>query len=215
VLEHAERTPVGLDELARLDPARAERDHLAGLDLAQELCADDVEGAALRRDAGVVAEHAERQRPQSGRVAEGHDRVLRHHHGREGALQPGHDVGQRVLDAVRLVRREKRGDDLGVRGAAELDPARAQLGMQLYRVDEVAVVGERHLAAVRAPHGLRVLPCRRAGGGVAHVADGHFALERAQLLLVEDLRDEAQVAHRHDLVRVGGRDPGRLLAAVL
>ena len=42
-----------------------------------------------------------------------------------------------------------------------------------------------------------------------------LALQRAQLLLVEDLVDEALVAHGHDVAVLGGRDPGRLLAAVL
>ena len=42
-----------------------------------------------------------------------------------------------------------------------------------------------------------------------------LALERAQLLLVEDLVDEALVAHGHDVAVLGGRDAGRLLAAVL
>ena len=48
------------------------------------------------------------------------------------------------------------------------------------------------------------------------MADGEVAGERAQRLLVEDLRDEAQVALGHDVpADVGGRDAGRLLAAVL
>ena len=40
-------------------------------------------------------------------------------------------------------------------------------------------------------------------------------LERPQLLLVEDLRDQAELAHGGDVTALAGRDPGRLLAAVL
>ena len=40
-------------------------------------------------------------------------------------------------------------------------------------------------------------------------------MQRAQLLLVEDLRDEPQVAHGHDLAGVARGDARRLLAAVL
>jgi hypothetical protein len=47
------------------------------------------------------------------------------------------------------------------------------------------------------------------------VPDGHAALQRAQLLLVEDLVDQPLVAHGHDVAVLGGRDAGRLLAAVL
>ena len=41
------------------------------------------------------------------------------------------------------------------------------------------------------------------------------AAQAAQLLLVEDLGDEAHVAQHRQAALVGDRDPGRLLAAVL
>ena len=113
------------------------------------------------------------------------------------------------------MRREQRGDDLGVRRRAERDAGLAQLGVQLDRVDEVAVVRERDLAPVGAPDGLGVLPRVRAGRRVADVADRHVAAQRAQLLLVEDLVDEPLVAHRHDVAALGGGDARRLLPAVL
>jgi hypothetical protein len=45
--------------------------------------------------------------------------------------------------------------------------------------------------------------------------DGHVAAQRAQLLLVEHLVDEALVAHRHDVAALGCGDACRLLAPVL
>jgi hypothetical protein len=215
VLEHAEGPALGLDDLPGLQPARTHRDHLPRGHLTHELGADDVEGTALGGHAGAVAEHAERQRPQAGRVAKGHDSVLRHHDRRVGAFQARHHVGQRVLDPLRLVSGQERGDDLGVGGPAELDPAVGQLGVQLDRVDEVAVVGEGDLAAVRAPDRLGVLPGGGPGGRVADVAHGHLALQRAKLLLVEDLRDESQVADGHDVAALARRDSRGLLPAVL
>ena len=47
------------------------------------------------------------------------------------------------------------------------------------------------------------------------MANRHVAVERPQLLLVEDLGDEARVAQRGDVPALAARDPGRLLAAVL
>ena len=94
-------------------------------------------------------------------------------------------------------------------------PRLLQLAPELDRVGQVAVVGEGQLAAVVAPDRLRVLPGAAAGGRVADVADRHVALQRPQLLLVEDLGDEAGVAHRGDVAALAGGDPGRLLAAVL
>jgi hypothetical protein len=47
------------------------------------------------------------------------------------------------------------------------------------------------------------------------VADRHVALQGAQALLVEHLVDQPLVAHRHDVAALRGRDPRRLLAAML
>ena len=111
---------------------------------------------------------------------------------------------------------QQRGDDLRVRRRAERDALLAQLVVQLDGVDEVAVVAERQLAAVGAVHGLGVVPAVGAGRRVADVADGDVAAQRAQLLLVEDLVDEPQLAQGHDVpVHVGGGDAGRLLTTVL
>ena len=87
-----------LHHLAGLQAALGQRDHLARVHLAQQLGADDVEGAALGGDDEALAEPAERERPHPVRVAEGDDRVLGHHHRRVGALEPRHHVGDRVLD---------------------------------------------------------------------------------------------------------------------
>ncbi len=201
--------------LARLDALGRDRDDLARLDVAQELRADDVERAGLARHAVGVAEHAERERPQAHRVAERDDAPLGHDDRAVGALDAADDVHQRVLDGLRLVRGDERGDDLGIRGRAEGDALVAQLLMQLDDVDEVAVVRERDLALVGAVDRLRVLPRVRARGAVADVADRRVALQRAQLLLVEDLVDQALVAHGHDVAVLRRRDAGRLLAAVL
>ena len=87
--------------------------------------------------------------------------------------------------------------------------------VQLDRVDQVPVVGQRQLPPVGPPHRLGVLPRVRAGGRVPHVADRHVPLQGTQPLLVEHLRDQPLVAHRHDVAALRGRDPGRLLATVL
>jgi hypothetical protein len=186
-----------------------------GGDLAQQLGADDVEGGALRGDDVAVVEPAEGKRPHAVRVAEGDDRVLGHHHRRVGPLQLRHHVGDGVLDVAAVVGGEERGHDLRVRGAAELEALAPQPVVEVDCVGEVAVVGEGQLAAVVAPDGLGVLPGAAAGGRVADVADRHVPLERAQLLLVEDLADQAGVAHRGDVAALAGGDARRLLAAVL
>ena len=196
-------------------PALAQRDQLARLHLAQQARTDDVERAGLRGDAEAAVELAQSERPQAVGIAEGDDAVAGQDDGRERAVQARHDVGDGVLDALRRVGGEQRGDDLRVRGRAEADPALDQLGVQLDRVDQVAVVGEGDLAAVRAPDGLRVLPAAGAGGRVADVPDRHVTRQGEELLLVEDLAHQAQVAQGHDVAVARAGDARGLLAAVL
>ena len=134
---------------------------------------------------------------------------------RERAVEPRHRAGDRVLERRRVVR-DQRGDHLGVGGRRERDAVGGELVAQLGRVDEVAVVPERDGApAAVLDQRLRVRPLRRAGRRVARVADRDVAVQAAQLLLVEDLRDEAHVAQHGQAAVVGDGDPGRLLAAVL
>ena len=45
--------------------------------------------------------------------------------------------------------------------------------------------------------------------------DRHVAVQRAQLLLVEDLADQALVAHGHDVAALGDGDARGLLPTVL
>ena len=88
---------------------------------------------------------------------------------------------------------------------------------QLGGVDQVAVVAERDAAARRggAERGLGVLPGGGPGGGVAAVADGDVALQRAQHLLVEDLADQAEVLVDDGAPPVGHGHARRLLPPVL
>ena len=62
---------------------------------------------------------------------------------------------------------------------------------------------------------LRVRPAVRAGRRVARVPDRELAGERLELLLVEDLGDEAHVADDREAPAVGHRDARGLLPAML
>src|SRR5262249_6394754 len=83
-------------------------------------------------------------------------------------------------------------------------------------VHEVAVVaeGNRPRAAVLHER-LRVRPLRRARRRVARMADRDLPLQAVELLLVEDLRDEAEIAQRGEAAVLGDGDPRGLLASVL
>src|SRR4051794_29575178 len=100
----------------------------------------------------------------------------------------------------------------------EIDAVRRQFARELERIDEVAVVAERDAAAVLTDleRGLRVLELPgRARRRVPDVADREVAGETVEHLLVEDLRDEAELRVDEEVLTVADGDPGRFLAAVL
>ena len=177
---------------------------------------DEVERAALRGDDPVLsADAAEDERPEAVRVAEGDELPLRERHDRVRAVEPLHRVRDR-LGERRLVVRDQGRDQLAVGGRAQRHAVGVQVVAHLTDVDEVAVVAERDRArAAVLDERLRVRPLRRARRRVARVADRDLAAQAVQLLLVEDLRDEAEVAQRRQPAVLGDGDPRRLLAAVL
>ena len=159
-------------------------EHLARLDVAHVLGADEVEGARLAGDDVHVPlrrEEAEAERADAHRVAHGDDRVLGHEEQRVRALDPGERVGDPVLDGHLFARRDEVDEDLGVGVALEDGPARLELGAELFLVREVAVVADGQRAA-RVVDGdrLGVLDVRAAGGRVAHVPDGDATRQLAR-----------------------------------
>ena len=220
LLERAEGGLAGRRALVDLVAALGvEADDLAGADLAHHAGPDRGEGAALGGEAeAAVLQLAQRQRAQAPGVAHAVDRVPGEDHQRVGALRPGHedpDAGQPV-DAGPAGAGQQVQHDLAVGGRREPDAPFEQLPPQLRRVDQVAVVGEGQGPVHRLDHvGLGVAQPLRAGRGVAGVADGEVAGHGSQVLLGEDLADEA-----HPLVHVGGApvagdDAGCFLAPVL
>ena len=124
-------------------------------------------------------------------VAEGEQLALRERGHGVRALEPLHGAGHGVAQRLRIVG-DQRGDQLGVRGRRELH---IQPAAQLGGIDEIAVVadGDGARGAVLDDR-LRVHPLDAAGRRVAGVADRELTLEAADVLLAEDLRDEAELA---------------------
>ncbi len=230
-LEEAE-LGIGFGEaLAVVQARRVDDDHLAGLDLAHEVGADDVERCGLAGEHPATLDATEDQRPEPVGVAHADEVGLVHHHEREAALELRQHVGQRPLEllavaaGLRLVLvADELGDERGVGGGVEADRAvagreareHAEALGELERVGEVAVVPEREAGVADRPvDRLRVAPAARSGGAVAHVTDGEVTLERGDAALVEHLGDESHVLRHGDGLAVAHRDAGRLLAPVL
>ena len=108
------------------------------------------------------------------------------------------------------------GDNLGVVAAVELQAPQCQLFLQIYGVDDIAVVRQRevHGGADRA-YRLGVVDDTAAGGGVARVADGDVAGQLSDVLFLERLPYKP---HRHldvDAVARAGGYARALLSTVL
>ena len=77
-------------------------------------------------------------------------------------------------------------------------------------------MSERHRArGCPAQRRLRVLPAGRPRRRVPGVTDRDVPVQRIQRRFVEDLRDQAHVLVDEDLATIRGRDPCRLLPAML
>ena len=96
-----------------------DRDELARLDLADEGGADDVQRRGLAGDHPAALEPAEHQRAHALRVAGGVEGVLVHEHEAERAAQLRQHLHRGGLDREVGVRRDQRGDQVGVVGGAE------------------------------------------------------------------------------------------------
>ena len=215
VLEDAERAPRGGDGLRGVQTLGVDPDDLARLHVADDLGADEVERARLGRDRPVVAQSTERERTESARVAKRNERVVHDRGHRVRALEPSHRVRHRFDERGRIAS-EERCYELRVRSRRHPDAVGEELATKLLDIHEIPVVAEcnRPCAPVMDVW-LRVRPLVRTGGRVARVTDRNLAGQRLQLLLVEDVREEANLAYDRQATAVRDRDPGRLLAAVL
>ncbi len=208
----ASRLRHGLDGV---DAFLVDHDELAGRDLALVLGADEVESARLGCENRVAVDPPEIERPEAVGIAEPDELSLRQRDDRECALQPPHRAGDRLLERRRVVG-DERGDHLGIGRRRQQDPLLEKLVAHVSDICEVAVVpeGDRPGLAVLDDR-LGIRPVRRAGRRVARMADRDLSLEPAQVLLVEDLGDEAHVPQDGESPAIGHRDAGRLLPAVL
>ena len=215
-LPDAERSLVGrLERLRRPQTPCVGDDELARRDLAHEFGAHEVERARLGREDKVLLQAADHERPEAVRVAEPDQPSLRERDDGIGALEPTHRVRHGLLEGSGVVC-DQCGDQLAVGRRAEWDAVLAEPVPQLADVDQVAVVAQCHRACPAVLHErLRVRPLRRAGRRVARVADRDLAAKAAELLLVEDLGDEPEVAQRRQPPVLGDGDARRLLPAVL
>ena len=211
------RLSCAAERLQAVEPARADHDDLAGLDVAHEIGADDVERAGLRGEDPGFAEPSEHQRPHAQRVAHADDPVLRQRHQRIGALDLAQRIDQPLDDGVFQAGRDQVDDDLGVAGRLEQAAATHQLAPQLIGIGQIAVVADRQPAELEiGEQRLDVAHRHLAGRRIAHMADRRVPAQALDdLLRAEIVADLPHAAMGVELLAVIGDDAGRFLAAML
>ena len=191
-------------------------DDFARLDIPDELGLNLVKRDRFAGQHIRAVQAADGQRAKPERIAGANQFLLGHDDERVGAFEPAESLHQRVFDAADGRLREHHDDDFAVHGGLKNQPAAFQLVAELGGVRQVAVVGDGDLSA-HAIHRqrLRVAEVRRAGGGIACVADGHVAHEVMENFRVENLRHKAHAVMLEKFSIVAGDDPGAFLAAML
>ena len=191
---------------------------LPGLQFPLQFAPHAGDGAGLGGEQDGVPLPAHAQGAEAPGVPAGDELPGGHDQQGEGPLQIPGGVAHRVLHAAAVEPGlgDGVGDELGVAGGVEDGPLVLKVPAELVHPHQIAVVDHRQGALhVLDGQGLGVLPFPRPGGGVAHMAHRHGAVEPVQGLLVKDLAHQAHVLVKGLLPAVDGRDAAGLLPTVL
>ena len=183
-----------------------------------ELGAHGVEGAALGGEDHRIPPAAHAQGTEAPGVPDGDELLGGHDQQGEGAPQALHGPAHCLLGggAAQPLLGNGVGDELGVGGGLEDGAPVFKEGAQFGGVHQVAVVSHRQGALdVLEGQGLGVFPLPAAGGGVAHMAHGHGAIETVQHVGVEHVSHQAHILVEGEHPLVDGGDATGLLPPVL
>lgn len=200
-----------------MDARAVQDDHLARLDVADELRADDVQRAAFTTEHVAVADLAKHQRTYAQRIADADDHVVGQCDQRIGALDLTERFYHTVDDRAAAGGRHQMDDDLGVGGRLEQAASAHQLPAEHEGIGQVAVMGQRKAAELEiGEQRLYVPEYRIAAGGIPDMPDCGVALQ----LRDHRLRAEIVAYLSHGMLDVivlaiEGDDTRRLLSTVL
>ena len=126
-------------------------------------------------------------------------------------------VGARLIDVHHL---QFMGEDVEqhLRVAAGVDVAAVlteQVRLQGLEVGQVAVVRQGDAVRGVDVHGLRLGGARRAGSGIAHMADADVADQLFNVMLLEDVLHQAVVLAQVQPHTIAGHHPSGVLATML
>ena len=156
---------------------------LAGLYVADKLCANCRQGTALRGDhIAAVLHPAVAQRPESVRIPRADQLLRRHDDQGIRALKRVHSPADGLLNGRRAktLPGNDVGDGLGVAGRVKNSAGELQLRAELCRVGKISIVRNSHVPFLVVDlYRLTIPPAGRAGRSVPGVRHGNIAFRKA------------------------------------
>ncbi len=194
-----------------------EDQHLAILDVADILGADDIERAGLRGEDRTAVELAEHQRPDAERIARADQLLVGEADKSVGAFEHAQPFDEAIDEAVAVRARDQMQNDLGVGGRLHHRAFADQLAAQRQAVGQIAVMADGKAAGIElGEQRLHVAQDRLAGGRIADMADGGVARQPIDHLPPgECVADQPEAAFGVEAGAVERDDAGGLLAAML
>ncbi len=217
VLEYAgpHRLPRHWEEA--LHPVAVNDHHFAVLDVADEFCSDDVEGAGLRAQDRAALKLAEHQRANAERIAGADKLLVGQRDQRVGALDLGQGLHEPVNDLrpARACREQQH--DFRIAGRLADRAAANELAAQRQPVGQIAVMSDREAARLEfGEQRLDIAQDRVAGGRIAHMADRRPPRQAVDGRAAREvIPDQPLPALRVEPDAVESDDAGSLLAAML
>src|SRR5471032_1013877 len=170
----------------------------------------------MPRHSGRMPNGSEGQQADAGDLRDGRVAAtyaaVQHGDGFKDGVGVDHDAGGGLLDFVGQHVQQHFRVGVGVDVAAVV---LEHLFFELFPVGQVAVVGQGNAERRVDVERLRFLFAGRAGGRIAAVADARVALQRTHIAGAENVTHQAVGLVHGKHTAVIGRDPRRILAAVL
>ncbi len=194
-----------------------EDQHLAILDVADILGADDIERAGFRGEDRTAVELAQHQRPDAERIARADEFLVGETDKSVGALEYAQTFDEAIDEAIAVRASHQMQDDLGVGGRLHHRAFADQLAAQCQAVGQIAIMADSKAAGIElGEQRLHVAQDGFAGGRIADMADGGVAGEPVDHLPPREcVADQPEAAFGMETGAVERDDAGGLLAAML
>ena len=220
VFHRAHRMTLILRITAASDTMMVNGNDFARFNIPDELGADGTERTSLAADHVTVPELAERQRTETIFVTACINPLLRHDDKGECALdhvQCLHNrINARHFPLIRILL-DKMRQDFTVRSGLEKASAVLQVSAQLVGIHKVTIMGQCEITGIMSEHErLHILDATAAGRGITHMTDGHISFKRGKVVIVENLRHQAQALDAAKLfIFIDSNDSAAFLTPVL